>query len=175
MSIIFWTLEKGTSLWAAPMSQGQKPTFVAGTASAAQFSHDGKWLAYGSTETGGSEVYIRPAESPEPRRPVSPNGGILPRWRTDGKETELFYVSTIDRKLISVKIRVAGSSVRFESPTVLFDMGTAASTGHSGGPFHFYAVSPDGQQFLVPRAVSPDGFRPSPITVIRDWNPSRDP
>ena len=55
----------------------------------AQFSPDGRWIAFTSNEFGGSEVYAMPFPGPGGRTRISTSGGSFPRWRRDGKE--LFF------------------------------------------------------------------------------------
>ena len=56
----------------------------------AQFSPNGRWLAYVSDESGQPQVYVRPFPGPGgPVIPVSTQGGTQPRWSRNGKE--LFY------------------------------------------------------------------------------------
>src|SRR5262249_25271693 len=57
-----------------------------------EFSPDGHWLAYGSNESGRSEVYVIPYPGPGPRQQVSNEGGTAPAWSHDGRE--LFYTTT---------------------------------------------------------------------------------
>ena len=52
----------------------------------AQFSADGRWVAYVSNESGTQEIYVRPFPGPGAKSPVSTAGGIEPRWRNDGTE-----------------------------------------------------------------------------------------
>lgn len=54
----------------------------------AEFSPDGNWLAYSSSETGRLEIYLQQISGGE-RWQVSTEGGVSPRWRRDGRE--LFY------------------------------------------------------------------------------------
>jgi Tol biopolymer transport system component len=49
-------------------------------------SPDGRWLAYYSSESGRSEVYVRPLYGPGRRHQVSREGGTRPRWSDDGAE-----------------------------------------------------------------------------------------
>jgi hypothetical protein len=48
---------------------------------------------------------------------VSINGGLLPQWRTDGKE--LFYYG-IDGKLMAVAVKANGSNFEAGSPNPPF-------------------------------------------------------
>ena len=69
----------------------------------AQFSPDGKWLAYVSDERGRIQVYIRPYPAPDVKFLVSEEreGGGEPRWSPDG--TELFYRSGNQMMAVSVQ------------------------------------------------------------------------
>lgn len=50
-----------------------------------EISPDGRWLAYESTESGRSEIYVRPWPSvADGRWQVSANGGRAPLWSRDG-------------------------------------------------------------------------------------------
>ncbi len=71
----------------------RKPHLYLGTEfieNAARFSPDGKWVAYHSNETGFNEVYVAPFPPTGAKWQVSSGGGVVPRWRGDGKE--LFHV-----------------------------------------------------------------------------------
>src|SRR5215831_5957086 len=69
----------------------------------AQFSPDGKWIAYTSDESGQPQIYVQsyPAND-EAKKQVSSDGGNFARWRSDGKE--LFYCAP-DSKLMAVSVR----------------------------------------------------------------------
>ena len=76
---------------------------------AAQFSPDGRWVAYASNESGRDEIYVRPfPSSAQSVWQISQNGGNQPRWRADGRE--LFFI-TPDRKLMAVDIKIGGSAL----------------------------------------------------------------
>jgi Tol biopolymer transport system component len=57
----------------------------------AEVSPTGRWIAYGSNESGRIEVYVRSFPTPGGKYQISKDGGIRPRWRRDGKE--LFFYS----------------------------------------------------------------------------------
>ena len=132
----------------------------------ARFSPDGQWVAYDSNESGRYEVYVRPF-SPDGaagvgKWPVSTGGGEQPHWRGDGKE--LFYLQG-DRKLMAAEVKTTGGG-RFEAgiPKALF------STKAARGPVGLnaaYAVTADGQHFLIIR----EGQEPvwQPATVVVNW------
>jgi len=121
----------------------------------AHVSPDGKWLTYESDETGRSEIYIKSFPEGPGKWQVSTDGGQGPRWRGDGKE--LFFLRAPD--IVAIDIVIAGGSVQPGVPRSLF--GTANPnllSGHSTDYFR-YAVTPDGQRFLLPQppsAVGPD-------------------
>ena len=62
----------------------------------AQFSPDGRWMAYASNESGQPQVYVQAIPASGAKWQISPAGGVQPRWRRDGKE--MFYISP-DQKL----------------------------------------------------------------------------
>ena len=114
-----------------------------------QVSADGKWLAYSSNESGRSEIYVRPFPEGPGRILVSVNGGVFPRWRRDGRELYFMSLVTLGSMMAS-EIRVSGASVQREVPRILFQSVFPGGT-HAGGQSHAYAVSPDGQRFLIPQ------------------------
>jgi Tol biopolymer transport system component len=79
-------------LWLLPSTGDRKPVPYLNTPfqeANAQFSPDGKWVAYTSNESGRDEVYVQGFPAGGAKFPISTNGGDLARWRPDQKE--LFY------------------------------------------------------------------------------------
>jgi Tol biopolymer transport system component len=160
---------KGTGnweLWALPMDGDRKPFPVVRTnfdEDSAQFSPDGKWLAYQSNESGRYEINIRLFPGPGDPIRVSTNGGAQARWRRDGKE--LFFIA-LDGKLMSVPMRL-GSNAQTMEPVTPAPMFPTHIGGALSYPFNQqYDVSPDGQRFLMNTIVEE---APLPITVILSW------
>ncbi|AMY08546.1 Serine/threonine-protein kinase PrkC [Luteitalea pratensis] len=122
-----------------------------------QFSPDGKFVAYVSSETGRREVYVVPFPVTGERWPISNNGGRQPLWRQDGKE--LFFVSD-DRKFYAVDITL-GPRFDYSAPRFLFDMRANVYNVRNS-----YIPSPDGTRFLVNMTL--DTSAP-PIHVVRNW------
>ena len=126
----------------------------------ARLSPDGRWLAYASNESGVWEVYVQPFPEGRGKWHVSPGGGSQPIWRRDG--TELFYVAADDR-LVAVPIRGI-DTFAFGVSQPLFATRIPAVLA----PFRTnYAVSADGQRFLV-NNVTPEAA-PAPITIAVNW------
>jgi Tol biopolymer transport system component len=128
--------------------------------SEAQFSPDGRWVAY---ETG-SEVYVRPFPSGEGRWRVSVKGGIEPRWRGDGKE--LFYIGNGQSNPAILAAPVtAGAHGSFVAGTPV-ELFTQPFTLRAASLNEFsYDVAADGQRFLV--LAKPDVQES--IHVVTNW------
>jgi Tol biopolymer transport system component len=154
---------KGNELWylswpgrvAKPLLQ------VKWAARNAQFSPDGRWMAYASNEGGRMEIYVSPFPNGNGKWQVSSGGGQEPRWRQDGKE--LFYVSA-DGKMMAAAV-TTGSSFKAGSPVALFQT-------HRRQPVSFldvfsYDVSGDGQKFLI--ATKMDEANAAPLSVLLNW------
>ena len=69
-------------LWVLPVADGKPIPFVTTTAdeTTADFSPDGKWVAYSSDETGTREVPFRDLRRSERLLRRSANGGVCCRW-----------------------------------------------------------------------------------------------
>jgi Tol biopolymer transport system component len=133
----------------------------------AQFSPDGRWVAYVSNESGTHEIYVRPFPGPGAKSPVSTAGGIEPRWRNNG--TELYYIAP-DSTLMAVPINVKDGTLEAGVPVGLFKPRLVGG-GRAYPIIHQYAVAPDGR-FLMNVVV---GDAPtSPLTVLLNWKPNRD-
>ena len=111
-----------------------------------RFSPNGRWIAYSSNQSGQYEVYVRPSSPSAAQWQASKNGGIQPRWRRDGKE--LFYL-TSDGKMMAVSIQEVSNAIEAGIPTQLFDTQVGIPLSATGSSRSDYAVTPDGQRFLV--------------------------
>jgi Tol biopolymer transport system component len=159
----------GADLWSVQLSGDRKPSpVVQGRADQlmGQISPDGKWLAYRSNETGRQEIYVQPFPAGAGRWQISASGGSFPRWRRDGRA--LYFVTVAG--LMEAAIRPTESSFQSDVPRQLFVF-TFIAPGHTGGVFHPYAVTADGQRFLVHRSISATATNnaPPPITVVVNW------
>jgi Tol biopolymer transport system component len=147
-------------IWILPLTSDRKPQiylqteFIEGEA---QFSPDGRWIAYTSNETGRFEVYVQPFPTTGAKYQVSTSGGRQPFWRRDGKE--LFFVSD-DRRFFAVDVQT-GSTFQVGTPKFLFNM--QANVTNTRNSYH---PSADGQRFLVNMLLETAS---SPITVVVNW------
>jgi serine/threonine protein kinase/Tol biopolymer transport system component len=128
----------------------------------AQFSPDGKFVAYASSETGNWEVYVSPFPGFGSKWQVSRGGGEEPRWRRDGKE--MFYLVP-DGRLMAAQVKT-GAGFEAGFPSVLFV--THPRQPISAMDFFSYDVTPDGQKFLVNTKV--DSSNSAPLSVILNWS-----
>jgi len=147
-----------SDLWLLPA--GGKPVpFLQTDANEVQgaFSPDGKWVAYASDETGKFEIYVQafPAGTGA-RSQVSYGGGACHNWRRDGKE--LFYFAA-DKKLMAVDIQ-PGTTFQAGIPKALFEAALL-------NPMARFAVTANGQRFLIPTQVAEVTF--APATVVVNW------
>jgi len=130
------------------------------TGAEAQFSPDGKWIAFtglGSSGSGeGSEVYVGRFPGPGRRIQISNHGGAQPRWRADGEE--LFYIA-MDKKLMAVAIDPSHDEPVAGVPHALFQTRIIAPRI----VLFQYAVSPDGSRFLINSMPSVGA---APLTVL---------
>jgi serine/threonine-protein kinase len=115
---------------------------------------EGKWLAFVKLEGATSEVYVR-ALSPEgaagAEQRVSTAGGLVPRWRPDGRE--LLYLSADARRILSVKAE-ASSQLRLGNETV-------AWAAPEGIELRAFDVAADGRLLIVAREK-----RTAPMEVV---------
>jgi eukaryotic-like serine/threonine-protein kinase len=154
---------KGNELWSLSRPERvAKPLLQAKwTVRNAQFSPDGRWIAYASNETGGWEIYVSPFPSGVGKWQVSIAGGQEPRWRQDGKE--LFYVSA-EGKMMALAV-TAGAGFKADSPVALFQ--THRRPPVSLPDAFSYDVSGDGQKFLILTKV--DEANPAPLAITLNW------
>ncbi len=147
-------------LWALPLSGDREPIELVrtdGWDGQGQFSPDGRWLAYTSDVSGRVEVYVQAFPAAGGKWQVSASGGTQPRWRGDGKE--LFYIGA-DNQLMAATVKPGAESFDTGVQQPLFGIRVAP------GDFSSFAVTPDGQRFLVNTVVNDPS---QPIVVVLNW------
>ena len=121
-------------------------------------SPDGRWLAYGSYDTGSPEVYVRPFPTTSTARwPVSREGGTEPVWSKNGRE---LYYRDNERRLVAAEL-ASGPGFAIVSRRTLFSASDYVSdTRHAA-----YSATSDGR-FLFTRILG--GSTPRYV-VINNW------
>ncbi len=151
-------------LWVATFPELKARVFLVapGTIRNAQFSPDGKWVAYASNESGRFEIYVTSFPAAEGKWQVSSGGGTQPRWRGDTKE--LFYLAP-DGKMMAASIN-GGAKFDAGQPAALFQ--THAREVSATSEQVSYDVSKDGQRFIIITQVKNADIQP--MTVILNWD-----
>jgi serine/threonine protein kinase len=122
-----------------------------------RFSHDGRWLAYSSNESGDNEVYVVPFPNPTGKWQVSLAGGGFPCWSANDKE--LYYIDNSDR-FMAVEVDGSGESFEIGAVTPLFTA-RAFRTGLA------YEASGDGQRFVVNLLESTQNY--VTLSLVLNW------
>jgi serine/threonine-protein kinase len=124
-------------------------------------SPDGRWLAYMSTMSGQSEIYVERFPQLGDRQKMSANGGVKPRWSPDGRA--LYYISADGRSLFSVPVSI-GSQLTAGVAKRLFE-GTFLRDSAGTRPFD---VTPDGQRFVMIKSGNAVDDT-NAIIVVQHW------
>jgi len=154
-------------IWALPLYGDRKPVaLVQNSWNDAQgvFSPDGKWIAHISTQSVPVQVFVQAfTGSPSPggaKWQVSKKGGLVPLWRRDGKELFYFVPSQMS-KFMAADIRIESGGIEIGTPHELFSAPSVNANHRS------WAVTGDGQRFLVQEAAEPAGS--TALTVMLNW------
>jgi Tol biopolymer transport system component len=151
--IVYWV--SGNIQWILPLTGDRKPFQLSdGATSHAQISPDGKWVAF-NTFVARPEIYIKPFPTGSGQVHVSKEGGVFPRWRGDGKELYFMSVAGSTGQMMAADITVNGSKIEAGVPRALFDSGYV-NLNHPTN-YHVFAVTRDGQRFLIPRPDATPG------------------
>ncbi|MGQ0734394.1 MAG: protein kinase domain-containing protein [Acidobacteriota bacterium] len=152
--------ESGGDIYVAATADGGKPAPLVATPfgeASAEFSPDGRWIAYTSDETGRLEVYLQAFPGPGGKWQVSINGGQRPKWSRNGRE--LFF--RLGQRMMAASIEPGAVSAA-GAPRVLFEGQYALS----------YDVAPDGR-FLMLRDEQPSNW--TELRLVLHWRPDRRP
>jgi eukaryotic-like serine/threonine-protein kinase len=153
----------GTDIWVLPLFGDGKPyPYLAapGDQQYAEFSPDGHWVAYSSDESGQSEIYVAPFPWTGAKWQISNGGGVLPRWRRDGKE--IYFLKPGSPGVFAAQVAAHGSSFEVGQVRMLFQV-NSLSPNTAGQQ---YDVTSDGQKFL--QITTGDGGK-LPLNVIQNW------
>ena len=116
------------------------------------------WLAFQSTASGRSEVYLTRFPHPGTKYQLSQTGASQPVWSKDGKK--LYYLDSSQR-MTAVEIQTANESVQVGEPRTLFQTGVRTSIFYGG-----YDVARDGR-FLVVNSITEST---APVVLVTNWD-----
>jgi Tol biopolymer transport system component len=126
---------------------------------AGDFSPDGKWVAYVSSASGRTEVYVSSYPNPVHKFQISMIGGKNPRWRRDGRT--IFFEGP-QKTIYSVLVEERGEQLDLTIPRRLFSV-PAISTQQAGASFDVDAV---GKRFLI--NIDLPGRTPD-LVLVTNW------
>jgi serine/threonine-protein kinase len=135
-----------------------------------QISHDGRYVAYQSDESGKGEIYVRPFPNVNGGRwQISGDGGGSPLWSPDGRE--LFYRN--GDATMAVEVETA-PTFKHGNPKILF-RGTYLSFTAPNVALTAWDIHPNGKKFLMIKpqlatGAAPTAPAPRPkINIVVNW------
>ena len=157
----------GVDVWELPLSGERMPVTVLDADHVeffAKFSPNGRFIAYVSTESGRTEVFVEPYPAPTGKWQISTDGGGYPLWASSGRE--LFYLTT-DGTVMAVDIEAEEASLSPGVPTALFEANPLFGSHSQAFPLLDmpYAVSADGQRFLINESLADSQDDPTAVEL----------
>jgi serine/threonine protein kinase len=154
----------GSNIMIADLEKGTEPTtlieshpYVYGGV----ISPNGRYIAYGSNETGMLEIFVRSFPDLKGKWQVSVGGGIGPLWSPDGKE--LFYITTVG-KMMSVSIKTS-EVFSAGQPRELFDV---SQMWFPNNPVTNFDITPDGKRFIMVQSTKSNA-RTTSFDYVQNW------
>jgi Tol biopolymer transport system component len=160
-----------TEIWVLPLTgEGRPFPFLQAERFShrfAQFSPDGRFIAYVSFESGSQQVYVTSFPGPGFKQQVSTDGGLYPRWRGDRKE--LFFLAA--GRIMAADVKSNDSSLDIGAARSLFEAHPWLEANPSSYFQGFwqgslYDVTPDGKRFLI---VTASEGAPPTINLVVNW------
>jgi len=146
--------DAGSEIAVLPLAGNRTPRTLISSSSLsignARFSPDGRWVLYGSAESGRPELYVMATSDQNKKWPVSHDGAMRAVWRPDGRA--LFYVNA-DEQLVAVPVHEMASRLRFGAGRPLFHA-ALAGIGDS-----LIDITKDGRQFVLVEAGQSAQYR----------------
>ncbi len=155
----------GWDIWVLKLAGDRKPRPFLQTPfneGAPMFSPDGRWLAYGSDESGRLEIYVRPFPGPGGKWQISTEGGTEPVWARNGRE--LFYRNGDKMMAAAVETKPVFAAAK---PRLLFEGHYETGMYSSFQPN--YDVAPDGQRFLMIKSSEQESAA-AQLNVVLNWS-----
>ncbi len=153
---------RGPNIWILPLFGERKPylyTNAPVSQTDAQFSPDGRWIAYSSAESGSLQVYVAPFPATGAKWQISTTDGDMPRWRNDGKE--LFFLTSNPNSMAVAEVNGSGSGFEVGEMHALFPANLVA--GNQGMKF---SPTRNGQRFVV---LTGGEQASTPLVLVENW------
>ncbi|MFN2563402.1 MAG: protein kinase [Gemmatimonadaceae bacterium] len=147
----------GRGVWLASReSPSGQPTLVDADAFFVSFSPDSRWLAFTSSQTGQSEVYVARLPELKERYKVSAAGGEEAIWSRRGDE----IVYRFGERWFAVDVSTR-DGFTFGRPRLVFE------GPHLNVPGWSHDLSPDGRRHLV--LIGPPEETTRQLNVVTNW------
>jgi eukaryotic-like serine/threonine-protein kinase len=162
----------GSNLWFVSRNKSSEPhagaTSRSFAAVQADFSPDGRWLAYATASEGVGQVYVQPFPALDRRERISTKGGLAPLWSHDGRE--LFYLEN-ESGDGPLKVRVMAVPIS-TSPTFTAGAPRQLFEGsyRISGPFRSWDVTRDGRRFLMVQETPQPAAHVSELMLVLNWS-----
>jgi Tol biopolymer transport system component len=123
----------------------------------ATISPDGRWMAYGSNETGKPQIYVTPFPNPTSKWQVTADGGLRSRWSPAG---DRLYFFDLNDSMQSAEVDGGGNVFRIGSGSIetLFKTNPGNST---------FELMDSDNKFLI--NYSPEKSSPSQMILVQHW------
>jgi Tol biopolymer transport system component len=142
--LLFEVADHKVGVWALPLADPSKRSKIVEDGELAAFSPDGRYVAYGSNESGQYQVYVVPFGDQKGKWQVLSNESGFPHWSRDGKQLYCVEVANGTFSIVAVPVKEQGDQLQFGSPqTLVGNLNLATLTN--------FDVSPDGKRILIPR------------------------
>ena len=122
----------------------------------ADFSPDGRWIAYASDESGRWEVYATRFPEKGSKVRISTGGGMNPAWHPEGGK---IVYQTENGGLVRVDVRPDGDSLTVGTAELYVQQATEPGTG----------LGPTGEHVLAISGAN-EG-EASALTLVHGWRP----
>ena len=130
-----------------------------------EISHDGRWIAYQSDESGEYRAYVHSFPVITGRHSVSPGLGTEPVWSPDGRK--LYYRS--GSQFLAVDVAIEPDFSVLSAPEVLFDEPSYAAFSNPG-PVRTWDIHPDGSRFVMVKSGGGNGTTFSAeVYLVTNW------
>jgi Tol biopolymer transport system component len=158
-----------SDIWMVPADgKGEPEPYLASPAleDVPDFSPDGRWVVYQSTESGSPAIYVQSYPLGAGKWQVSEGIGVRPLWSSDGKE--IFYRT--DEGISVVAVDTSNGTLRPEKARPLFTgsyLGDVGGLAIGGAVFTDYEVAPDGRRFVM--FSGQEGSEVAWINLVGGW------